>query len=125
MSLRIDERANGGVMIVDLHGRITAGEVTIRNAIQSLVARGLRRVVLNFSAVSYMDSMGLSTLVQSHLTLRQYGGTLVLLNVPRQIAAVLAATRLTSLFEVFDNETAAIRRLATVDPDTAPVADRS
>ena len=109
MSLRIGERRTGDVTIVDLHGTITAGDTTIRDTMTSLVARGVRWIVLNFADVSYMDSMGLSALVGAHLMVRRSDARLVLLHVPRHIAALLTTTRLSTVFDIFDDEAVAIR----------------
>jgi len=105
----IDERASGDVVVLDLHGRITGGDLLILETIDSLATRGARRIVLNFADVSYMDSVGLSTIVRSHLRLHQQGGQLALLNLPHRVADLLTVTGLTKIFPPFDNESVAIR----------------
>ena len=109
--MTIDERADGRVVVLDLHGKFTAGDgdTAIKDKILQLASQGMTSVVLNFGDVSYMDSVGLSTMVRSRLTLNQQKGDLKLLHLPRRIADLLAVTRLTMVFEMFDDETAAIR----------------
>ena len=116
--MRIDEQSHGDVVFLDLHGKITAGDLAIRDTIQSLAARGVQRIVLNFADVPYMDSVGLSTLVRSHLVIRQHGGRLVLLHVPRHITQLLTLTGLTAVFAAFDDETAAIRSFDETEVST-------
>jgi len=113
----IDERQGGDVVVLDLHGRITGGDRLIIDTIDSLVTRGVHKIVLNFADVSYMDSVGLSTLVRSHLRLRQQGGQLALLSLPRRIADLLSLTGLTKVFQPFDDEAAAIE---SFDSETRP-----
>jgi anti-anti-sigma regulatory factor len=48
-------------------------------------------------------------MVRSRLTLQQHGGELKLMRLPRRIADLLAVTRLTMVFETFDDEPSAIR----------------
>src|SRR6516165_1320017 len=115
----IDERQRGDVVVLDLHGRITGGDRLIIDTIDSLVTRGVHRIVLNFADVSYMDSVGLSTIVRSHLRLRQQGGQLVLLHLPRRIGDLLNLTGLTRVFEPFDDESVAIRSFGTATPPAA------
>src|ERR1043166_6759914 len=105
--LRIDERRVDDVFLLDLRGKITAGDgdVLIRDTIQQLVARGARKIVLNFVEVPYMDSVGLSTIIRSYLTLERDGGRLRLLNVPKHLAELLTVTRLTAVFDTFNDET--------------------
>lgn len=109
--MTIDERTDGKVTLLDLHGKFTAGDgdAAIKDKILQLATRGTTNVVLNFADVSYMDSVGLSTMVRSRLTLNQQKGDLKLLHLPRRIADLLAVTRLTMVFEIFDDEPAAIR----------------
>jgi anti-anti-sigma factor len=115
----IDERHRGDIVVLDLHGKITGGDRLIIETIDSLVTHGAHRIVLNFADVSYMDSVGLSTIVRSHLRLRQQGGQLVLLHLPRRIADLLSVTGLTQVFEPFDDESDAIR---SFDSATRPTA---
>ena len=107
--MTIDERQRGDVVVLDLHGKITGGDRLIIETIDALVTRGMCRIVLNFADVSYMDSVGLSTIVRSHLRLRQQDGQLVLLHLPRRIADLLSITGLTKVFQPFDDEAVAIR----------------
>jgi anti-anti-sigma factor len=119
----IDERPRGDVVLLDLHGKITGGDRLIIDTIDSLVTRGVHRIVLNFADVSYMDSVGLSTIVRSHLRLRQNGGQLVLLNLPRRIADLLSVTGLTKVFQPFNDESAAIRSCSSATRPTAGTGD--
>jgi anti-anti-sigma factor len=119
----IDERQRGDVVVLDLHGRITGGDRLIIDTIDSLVTRGVHRIVLNFADVSYMDSVGLSTIVRSHLRLRQQGGQLVLLHLPRRIGDLLNLTGLTRVFEPFDDESVAIRSFGPATPPPAGASE--
>jgi anti-sigma B factor antagonist len=121
--VQIDERTRGDVVMLDLHGKITAGDLLIKDTIQSLAQRGVRRIVLNFADVPYMDSVGLSTLVRSHLVIRQHAGRFVLLHVPRHITQLLTLTGLAAVFATFDDESAAIRSFGEADVQTTPAID--
>ena len=116
--MQIDERRRGDVSVLDLHGKIAGGdgEALLKNAVTNLAKQGVRKVVLNFADVSYMDSVGVSTIVRSHLTLRKDGGQLKLLNLPRHIAHLLTVTRLTSVFDTFDDESDAVRSFDRTAP---------
>jgi anti-anti-sigma factor len=109
--VQIEEHAFGDVVVLDLHGKMTAGDDTVQTRIQALVDGGARYVLLNFSDVSYMDSVGLSTLVRSHMKLCQNGGRLALLHLPKRIVDLMTASRLITVIEAFDDEAAAIRRI--------------
>lgn len=107
----IEQRSSADVVLLDLHGKLAAGDSVIRQTIDVLVSSGVRKVVLNFADVPYMDSVGLNAIVRAHLTLGRVGGGLALVGVPKHLAHILSVTRLTTVFELYDSEAAAIQSL--------------
>lgn len=73
MSLKLETREIGDVTVLDVSGRITAGDGSdvFRQAIRELVAQDHKKIVLNLEDVSYIDSSGLGELVLSHGTVTQ------------------------------------------------------
>jgi anti-sigma B factor antagonist len=73
MSLTIETRSVGDVTVLDVSGRITAGDGSdqFRQAIRDLVAQGSKDILLNLEDVSYIDSSGLGELVLGHGTVTQ------------------------------------------------------
>jgi anti-anti-sigma regulatory factor len=62
--------------------------------------------------------VGLSTIVRAQLVVRQHGGQLKLLHVPRRIADLLDVTRLALVFDTFDDESSVIRSFASANRTT-------
>ena len=110
MSLEIQQRDREGVLILDLNGRLTVGpEVsTFRDRMQKLIDAGRRQIVLNLQQVDYIDSTGLGALVMCYTSLQKAGGSVKLLNLSRRGIQLLIMTKLTTIFEVFDDEQNAI-----------------
>jgi anti-sigma B factor antagonist len=110
MSLEIVQREREGVTIVDLNGRLTVGpEATVfRDRVQKLNESGHRNVILNLKEVDYVDSTGLGALVMSYTSMQKAGGKIKLLNLTRRSIELLVMTKLTTIFEVFDDEQNAI-----------------
>ena len=108
--LNIRERQAGDVTILDLEGKITIGEgnVALRSAVRRLVQEGKKKVLLNLSGVSYMDSSGIGELVSSHTTITGKEGQLKLLNLQAKIKDLLAITKLLTVFDVYENESEAL-----------------
>ena len=108
--LNIRERQAGDVTILDLEGKITIGEgnVALRTAVRKLVQEGKKKVLLNLSGVSYMDSSGIGELVSSHTTITGKQGQLKLLNLQAKIKDLLAITKLLTVFDVYENESEAL-----------------
>lgn len=104
--MKIVERAVDDVCILDLDGRISAGEAAdqFRVAVASLVDGGRTRIVLNMARVPQVDSTGLGELVRAHAAAVRKGGTVRLLGVTKRVHDLLAITRLLTVFQIYDTE---------------------
>ncbi len=109
MSLYIVEKMVNGVTLLDLRGRITLGEETValREKVKQLVDAGHSRIIVNLEEVSYIDSVGLSTLVATYTAARKKGGDLKLLHLTKRVRDLLQITRLSTVFETYDTLEAA------------------
>ena len=110
----VAQRSIGDVVVLDLHGRLAAGDTMIKHTIDTLASSGVRKVELNFADVPYMDSVGLNAIVRAHLTLGRVGGHLKLLNVPKHLEHILEVTRLTTVFQLYQDEDSVIRSFGGV-----------
>jgi len=110
MALTINERDVEGILVLDLQGRIVAGESagTLRERAYKAAAAENRNVVLNMKGVDYIDSSGLGTLVAAHSTLTNAGGGLALMNLSKRSAELLILTKLATVFRIFDDEKSAV-----------------
>jgi anti-sigma B factor antagonist len=99
------------VTIVDLRGRITLGEgsVTVRETVHDLLSKGMKRILLNLGDVNYIDSSGIGELVSAFTAAKKQGGELKLLNLTKKVHDLLQITKLSTVFDVTDDETAAVR----------------
>lgn len=110
MGLTITQREKEGIAILDLAGALTAGDAAtaLRNTLLQIVSAGRNNVVLNLAEVDYIDSTGLGGMVVCFTTLRKSGGRLVLLNLIRRHLELLVLTKLSTVFEIFDDEQSAV-----------------
>ena len=95
---------------MDLSGRITLGEasVAVRDAINDLMDKGNKKILLNLIDVNYIDSSGIGLLVSSLTNVRSHGGELKLVNITKRIRDLLQITKLYSLFDIKDDEATAV-----------------
>lgn len=109
--MRIESRNVDGVTVLDLHGKVTIGEgsVELRNKVRDLLQAGNKKILLNMSDVSYVDSSGIGELVSSYTTVSNAGGQLKLLNLTKKLHELLAITKLLTVFETHDDEQKAIK----------------
>jgi anti-sigma B factor antagonist len=101
----------GDVTVIDAAGRITLGEgaSAFRDMIRDLAAKGDRKLLLNLSEVSYIDSSGIGELVSGFTTVTNHGGSLKLVGLSKRVKDLLQITKLYTVFEVFDDEADSIR----------------
>jgi len=114
VSVRLTTRQVGDVTVIDAVGRITLGEGSsaFRDTVRDLVAKGNKRVLVNLAEVSYIDSSGIGELVSAFTTVANQGGTLKLLNLGKRVQDLLQITKLYTVFEVHEDEAAAVRTFA-------------
>jgi anti-sigma B factor antagonist len=110
----MNNRQVGDVTVVDVSGRITLGEGSseLRDAMRDLVAKGNKKILLNLGDVTYIDSSGIGELVSGFTSVSNQGGQLKLLNLTKRVKDLLQITKLYTVFEVHDDEAAAIRSFA-------------
>lgn len=110
MPLTIHEREREGVRILDLKGRLTVGEEVslLRDKLRGENAAGNTKIILNLAEIEYIDSTGLGTLVICFTSMQKAGGTLRLLNLSRRNIELLVLTKLTTVFELFNDEQDAV-----------------
>jgi anti-sigma B factor antagonist len=109
--MEMKERESGGVVVLDLSGRIVqgGGDLELKDKLQSLVGQGRKDIVLNLAEVSYIDSAGLGALVSAHTTLSRQGGRLKLANVTKKLQDLLSITKLYLVFDTFESEESAVQ----------------
>jgi anti-sigma B factor antagonist len=110
MSLAIGQRTKEGIVVLDLKGRLVVGEpvASLREKIRQLAESGSVNVILNLEQVDYIDSTGLGSMVICYTTLQKAGGALKILNLSRRNIELLVLTKLSTVFEVFNDEQDAV-----------------
>ena len=109
--MKIEERAVGGVTILDLQGKMLIGEgdELLREKINNLVENGTQKIVLNLAEVPYVDSAGLGEIVRCYTTGSRKSGKLKLLHLTKRIQDLLSITKLLTVFDTFDTEEEAVK----------------
>ncbi len=114
MSVKLTTRAVGDVTVIDAAGRITLGEgaSAFRDRIRELATNGGKKILVNLADVSYIDSSGIGELVSGFTTVTNGGGQLKLVGLSKRIKDLLQITKLYTVFDVYDDEAAAVRSFA-------------
>jgi anti-sigma B factor antagonist len=109
MNLKMDTKAVNGVSVVHCSGRIVFGDEAslLRSKLKEILASN-KKIILDLSDVSYIDSGGLGTLVGSYSTARSAGADIKLAGLGQRVRDVLQITKLVTVFEVYDSEQKAL-----------------
>ena len=108
--MHVEVRERSGVVIVDLKGKLTSGlgDQILRESIDELLAEGKKKILLNLSEVSFVDSAGVGELVAGLRTAKRFGAALKLLNATERVQGTLYMARLLPIFELYGDETEAV-----------------
>lgn len=110
MSLDVQQREREGIVLLDLDGRIVAGQETarFRQEMETLVEAGKVNVILNLAKVDFIDSTGLGAMVVAASTAKKRNGRIKLVQLHKRNVELLVVTKLTTIFDLFDDEQDAV-----------------
>lgn len=98
-----------GVMILQVHGEININ--TSPELKKHFEKQATRKIIVDLTSVSYVDSSGLATLVEMLKKTKVQGGSLGLAGMPEKIKSLFEITKLDKLFSVFVNQQEALARI--------------
>ena len=109
-SILIATRQSSTSTIVDVNGDITLRSTPELRKVLLDLFREKRavRVIVNLTKVSYIDSAGIASLVEALRVARDMNRSFALFGLGRVARQVLELTRLTKVFEIYDDEAAAL-----------------
>ncbi len=80
------------------------GDQELGDAVRNVLDQGARKLVINFSKVSYLDSSGVGELVGCYTAIKNRGGELRICGLNARISSLIRMTSLHSVFSVMDTE---------------------
>jgi anti-sigma B factor antagonist len=109
-TITISTRPSGSATIVDINGDITLRSTPeVRKALLDVLRdKRTGRVLVNLEKVRYIDSAGVASLVEALRVSRDAKRGFALFGLGRIPRQVLELTRLTRVFEIYDDEAAAL-----------------
>jgi anti-sigma B factor antagonist len=110
MPLEVTERTVDGVVILDLDGRLVMGDEAsqVRTRFAQAASSDDKNLLVNLQDVAYIDSTGLGMLIVGHSAMREVGGFMKLLHLSKRHLQLMVISKLTTVFEIFDDEQQAI-----------------
>jgi anti-sigma B factor antagonist len=113
-ALEISILKYGQVEAITLCGPLVLGLSvdSLREKVENFLEHGENQFVLNLTGVGRLDSSGIGLLVMILRSTKEAGGSLKLVTPSTQVTQALRMCQLLPLFEVFDEEEAAITSFA-------------
>ena len=111
MNLSIEIRKVDQVVILELAGRLSVLESSLKKLAEDLISRGERFFIINLANVAYLDNSGLGQLCLIYTVARNRGGDMKLLKPTPRIKKLLSITKLDMIFQSFECEAEAIRSI--------------
>lgn len=111
MKIEIEKKGNYDLMKIE--GAIMMGEskdIFVKE-LKKEMTDNPKCLIIDFSAVNYIDSNGIGELVGHIEKFRDLGSQLVLINPSKRIVELLKLTQLTNVFPIFQTEEDAVREL--------------
>jgi len=80
----------------------------VRETLEPLLARKTKRILLDLSRVTYIDSSGLAVMIETLQRIQSYGGKFAIFGLQESVKAIFAIARLDQIFRIFSDEAAAV-----------------
>jgi len=112
--VKVRERRRDGVAILDMSGKLMGGPDAdaFNEILRTLMHEGVRNFVVNLEKVNWVNSTGLGILISGYTTVKRAGGELKLLKVTERIENIFIVSKLSTVFQSFEDEDDAIRSFA-------------
>ena len=103
-------RQVGQVSVIEVSGKLTSFESgALRTSIAKLLKEGRKQILLNLSALTYLDSSGIGELVQTYMRVIKGGGEMKVVGLSDKVEEILKITQLYQVFQEFQDEQSALR----------------
>jgi anti-sigma B factor antagonist len=108
--MTIEERESGGVVVLDVHGRMTieVEKTILAEKVREVLQRGHKHILVNLADVPHTDTSGLCDLVEAYLAATRREARLKFTGLTPRVRRVLEITRLLTVFEAHDSEAEAL-----------------
>lgn len=101
---------HGDIAVVTPGGTLWGGDETgkLKETVDGLIAQNNAKLVIDLGNVNHLNSTALGVLVQAHGNYKGRNGAVKLARVEKRINNILVITKLSMVFEVFENVDAAV-----------------
>jgi anti-sigma B factor antagonist len=115
MGLKILTLDNLDIAVIEPHGTITGGNEIdeLKVKARDLLDQGNRKLIIDLGKITYINSMGIGTLVHIYTSYQNAKGKIKLCNLGKSVQNIFVITKLSSVFDVLDTRESAIESFQT------------
>jgi len=108
--MKISEEMEKDAVVCAIEGEINiTTSPELRKLFDKFIRSNIKKVIIDFKNVSYIDSSGLATLIEMLQRLKKIEGSLKLVSMPQKIKNIFEITKLDKLFEIFETKEEALK----------------
>ena len=94
-----------GITVVELTGRLTLGNrlAEVEHAVKEFIEKGSRKLVLDLTALAFMDSAGIGMVMVCAGTIKDAGGRLFIVGAQGHVKHVLELTQIHQVIPIYSD----------------------
>ena len=109
--MRIQSRKREDIIIFDIEGEIRRSDisdVTLHQLVKDQLDAGIKKILLNFERVDFIDSFGVGEILASYISTHNLGGHLKIAKISQKLYLVFQVTMLTKVLDIVDDVESAV-----------------
>ncbi len=108
--MKINSYTKDDVVVLEPVGKLMGGPDVgeLDEKLYALLGRGQKKVIIDLGKTAWMSSSGIAILIHHHTKFKEKVGNLKLANLTKKIQELIAITKLTLVFDVYDTLEAAL-----------------
>ena len=114
MAVKTTTLKSGEIGVIEVKGSLVGGEETdeVRSAVADFVEQGNKKLIIDLSKVTYLNSTAIGVLVSAHTTYARNKGHVKLCGINKNINNIFVITKLTMVFDVAETREDAVKGFA-------------
>jgi len=110
MAVKTTTLQDGKIGVIEVKGSLVGGEETdeLRNAVADFVQQGSKKLIIDLSKVTYLNSTAIGVLVSAHTTFSKNKGHVKVCGINKNINNIFVITKLTLVFDTCETREDAI-----------------
>jgi len=114
MAVKTTTLQGGKIGVIEVKGSLVGGEETdeLRSAVADFVEQGNKKLIIDLSKVTYLNSTAIGVLVSAHTTYSRNKSVVKLCGINKSINNIFVITKLTMVFDVCETREEAVKALS-------------